>query len=70
MKTQIWIAISVYLLVALARERLGIGRDLYKILQILSVHPFERTPIAQVLSADACTPQSYDIHNQLQLFDL
>lgn len=42
-KTQIWIAISVYLLVANARKRLGIDRDLYTILQILSDHPFEKT---------------------------
>jgi transposase len=69
-KTQIWIAISVYLLVAIARKRLGIKRDLYTILQILSIHPFEQTPLAQVLSADADTSQSHDIRNQLRLFDL
>ncbi len=69
-KTQIWIAISVYLLVAIARKRLGIEQDLYTILQILSVYAFEKAPIAQVLSAPGYTLEDADIHNQLQLFDL
>jgi hypothetical protein len=69
-KTQIWIAISVYLLVAIARKRLGIERDLYTILQILSVYPFEKAPLAQVLSAPSYTSTEADIRNQLQLFDL
>ena len=69
-KTQVWIAISVYLLVAIARKRLQIERDLYTILQILSVHPFEKAPLAQVLSAEGYTRIDPDIHNQLQLFDL
>ncbi len=68
--TQIWIAISVYLLVAIARERLGIERDLYTILQILSVHAFEKAPLAQVLSSPDYTPEIDDIRNQLSLFDL
>lgn len=69
-KTQIWIAISVYLLVAIARKRLGIERDLYTILQILSVCPFEKAPLAQVLSDGAYTFKDGDIHIQLGLFDL
>jgi hypothetical protein len=69
-KTQVWIAISTYLLVAIARKRLGIERDLYTILQILSVHAFEKTPLAQALSGDAYTFKDGDICNQLQLFDL
>jgi hypothetical protein len=69
-KTQVWIAISTYLLVAIARKRLGIERDLYTILQILSVHAFEKTPLAQALSGDAYTSKDGDICNQLQLFDL
>jgi hypothetical protein len=69
-KTQIWIAISVYLLVAIARKRLGIERDLYTILQILSVYPFEKTPLAQLLSAGRYTSKEGHIHNQLWLFDL
>jgi IS4 transposase len=69
-KTQIWIAISVYLLVAIARKRLGIERDLYTILQILSVHTFEKIPLAQVLSGGDYTSKDSDIRNQLSLFDL
>jgi hypothetical protein len=69
-RTQIWIAISVYLLVAIARKRLRIQRDLYTILQILSVYPFEKAPLAQVLSDEGYTPKDSDIRNQLWLFDL
>jgi hypothetical protein len=69
-KTQIWIAISVYLLVAIARKRLGIERDLYTILQILSVYPFEKTPLAQLLSGEGYTLKDADIRNQLSFFDL
>lgn len=69
-KTQIWIAVSVYLLVAIARKRLQVDRDLYTILQILSVYPFEKAPLAQVLSQSGYTPIDPDIRNQLQLFDL
>jgi hypothetical protein len=69
-RTQIWIAISVYLLVAIARKRLGIERDLYTILQILSVYAFEKAPLAQVLSSPDYTLEIADIHNQLSLFDL
>ena len=44
-KTQIWIAVSVYVLVAIVRKRLGVEAGLYQILQILSLTPFEKTPI-------------------------
>lgn len=50
-KTQIWIAISIYVLVAIVKKRLKLDRSLYTILQILSVSLFEKTPILQVLSA-------------------
>ena len=48
-KTQIWIAVSVYVLVAIVRKRLGLDASLYQILQILSVTLFEKTPILQAL---------------------
>jgi hypothetical protein len=69
-KTQIWIAISAYVLVAILRKRLNIDRDLYTILQILSVYPFEKVPLFQLLTA---TPDMMDadlLRNQLSLFDL
>jgi hypothetical protein len=69
-RTQIWIAISVYVLVAIVRKRLQIERDLHTILQILSVYLFEKVPLAQVLSADAQTLKDGHNHNQLSLFDL
>ena len=46
-KTQIWIAISIYVLVAIVRKRLGLEASLYQILQILSITLFEKTPILQ-----------------------
>ena len=50
-KTQIWIAVSVYVLVAIVRKRLGLEASLYQILQILSLTLFEKTPILQALQA-------------------
>ena len=50
-KTQIWIAVSVYVLVAIVRKRLGLKVSLYQILQILSVTLFEKTPIFTGASA-------------------
>jgi transposase len=68
-KTQIWIAVSVYVLVAIVRKRLGLEVSLYQILQILSVALFEKTPILQAFQA----PDSQDnlpiSANQLILFD-
>jgi len=69
-RTQIWIAISVYVLVAIVRKRLRIERDLYTILQILSVYLFEKVPLAQVLTGPDYTSTDALIRNQLQLFDL
>ena len=50
MKTQIWIAISVYVLVAIVKKRLGVAASLYTILQILSLTLFEKTPLDQLLN--------------------
>jgi hypothetical protein len=69
-KTQIWIAVSVYVLVAIVRKRLGLEASLYQTLQILSVTLFEKTPILyalQALDADADFAENV---NQLILFDL
>jgi hypothetical protein len=69
-RTQIWIAVTTYVLVAIVRKRLRIELDLYTILQVLSVYAFEKTPLPQVFSAVRYTPPNSDIHNQLSLFDL
>ena len=68
-KTQIWIAVSVYVLVAIARKRLGLEASLYQILQILSVTLFEKTPILQALRPSDSHENLLDDPNQLILFD-
>jgi transposase len=68
-KTQIWIAVSVYVLVAIVRKRLGLEASLYQILQILSVTLFEKTPISRALRASDSCPDLPDPGNQLILFD-
>jgi len=68
-RTQIWIAVTVYVLVAIVRRRLEIDRELYTPLQILSVHLLEKMPLAQVLSAPGYILKDADIRNQLSLFD-
>jgi len=67
-KTQIWIAISVYVLVAIVKKRLKLDRSLYTILQILSVTLFEKTPILRALSYVDYKEQDNENHNQLNLF--
>jgi hypothetical protein len=68
-KTQIWIAVSVYVLVAIIRKRLGLEVSLYQILQILSITLFEKTPILQALQALDSQSDLPDPGNQLILFD-
>jgi len=67
-KTQIWIAISVYVLVAIMKKRLKVKESLYTILQILSVTAFEKMPILQALESSRYRTQEGDTHNQLNLF--
>ncbi len=69
-KAQIWIAISVYVLVAILRKQLGLKRGLTEILQILSVTLFEKTPIFTALTDTQMTEFTYEDRNQLLLFDL
>jgi hypothetical protein len=69
-KVQIWIAVAVYVLVAIIRKRLGLEASLYQILRILSVTLFEKTPILQAFQdTDSQEGLSADA-NQLILFDL
>ena len=69
-KTQIWIAVSVYVLVAIVRKRLGLNASLYQILQILSLSLFEKMPILQALQPSDSRSEFPDPSNQLILFDL
>jgi transposase len=69
-KTQIWIAVSVYVLVAIVRKRLALPLSLYQILQILSVSLFEKTPILQVLQLSDSHDDLDHNSKQLNLFHL
>jgi hypothetical protein len=69
-KTQIWIAVSVYVLVAIVRKRLMLTISLYQILQILSVTLFEKTPMLQALQPSDSPENLLDNSNQLNLFTL
>jgi hypothetical protein len=69
-KTQIWIAVSVYVLVAIVRKRLGLDISLYQILQILSVTLFEKTPILRALQPSDSEEHLAGFANQLNLFGL
>jgi hypothetical protein len=68
-KTQIWIAISVYVLVAIIKKRLNLSASLYELLQIFSLTLFERIPLIQLLADCETTTQSVDLQNQLNLFN-
>jgi hypothetical protein len=63
-RSQVWIAIAVYLLVALLKKRLHLDQSLYTILQILSLTLFERTPISQALSQQRPSSELTDMQNQ------
>ena len=68
-KTQIWIAISVYVLVAIIKKQLNLDASLYTLLQILSVTLFEKISLQQALTATTYKSQQIGFHNQLDLFD-
>lgn len=69
-KTQIWIAVSVYVLVAIVKKRLGLDASLHEILQVLSVTLFEQVPVLQALREIESQEKSSAIFNQLTLWDL
>jgi transposase len=69
-KTQIWIAISVYVLAAIVKKELNIELSLGEILQILSIVLFEQVPLEQVLIKNASQNKNVELHNQLFLFNL
>jgi Domain of unknown function (DUF4372)/Transposase DDE domain len=68
-KTQVWIAVCVYVLVAILRKELKLERSMGEILQILSISLFEKTPISEALSLPKGGFQGTACHNQLPLFD-
>ena len=68
-KTQIWIAISVYVLVAIVKKKLNLKASLYTLLQILSVTLFEKMSLQQALTANNYKTEETEYGNQLDLFD-
>jgi IS4 transposase len=66
-KTQVWIAVAVYVLVAIVRKRLNLELSLHEMLQILSITPFEKIPMIQLLTYSATNEDIYDDPNQLIL---
>jgi hypothetical protein len=68
-KSQIWIAVSVYVLVAIIKKRLNLQATLFQLLQILSVTMFERTPLNQLLTLKSTEPSMHVSDNQLNLFE-
>jgi hypothetical protein len=69
-KTQIWIAVSVYVLIAIIKKELKLPQSLAEILQILSVSIFEQVPLQQVLTEIPVKNENFQNHKQLSLFDL
>ena len=69
-KTQIWIAVSVYLIVAIMKKGLGLEQSSYEILQILSIALFQKELITEVLMKTKSQSQNIEHHSQLLLFNL
>ena len=69
-KTQIWIAVTVYVLVAIVKKRLGLKQDLYTLLQILSLTLFEKTPILSLLQQSQYNLEMVHDVNQLHLIEI
>jgi len=68
-KTQIWIAVAVYVLIAIVKKRLKLRASLYELLQILSLTMFERTPLEQLLTLSVAQESPSQSSNQLVLFE-
>jgi IS4 transposase len=69
-KSQIWIAISVYVLVAIAKKRFMLKQSLYEILQVLSISIFEKVPVNQLFTEYQLQYFKDQNDNQLKMFDL
>jgi len=68
-KTQVWCAVSTYVLIAIVKKELQLDASLYKMLQILSVSVFEKTHISQAFTGNGHLQEQTDFTNQLNLFD-
>ena len=70
MKTQIWIAVSVYVLVAIVRKRLKLDVSLYTLMQVFSVTVFEKVSMESIIFQTADSSEPVMDGNQLNLFDV
>ena len=68
-KTQVWIAVSIYVLVAIAKKKFMLEQSLYEILQILSLSLFEKMPLNQLFQQTQLQYFKELNHNQLKMFD-
>ena len=68
-KTQVWIAVSVYVLIAILKKRLALDQSLYRIIQVLSLVLFDKRPSLQVFSEHDYITENTQCCNQLTLFD-
>jgi len=68
-KTQIWIAVSTYLLVAILNKQLKLDQSMSRILQVLSVNAFSKNPIFQLLMINDTRDDEINVHNQLMFND-
>jgi hypothetical protein len=68
-KSQIWIAVSVYVLIAIIKKELNLNASLYTLLQILSVTIFEKMPLQQAFQENGTSLNTMENHNQLNLYD-
>ena len=69
-KTQVWIAVSIYVLISIIKKRLNLKPSLYTILQIFSVTIFEKVSIIQALTENNTDDNNTEMRNQLELFNL
>jgi IS4 transposase len=69
-KTQIWCAVSTYVLIAIVKKELQINASLYTLLQILSVSVFEKTELSSAFQGDEYSSEMLDTANQLNLFGI
>ena len=67
-KTQVWVAVTVYVLAAIVRKQLGLEVSLSQLLQILSVNIFEQVPLAELVAKTQSKNEPYDTRNQLMLW--
>ena len=68
-KTQVWCAVSTYVLIAIVKKELQLGASLYTLLQILSVSVFEKIPLSHAFAGNELIQEQTDFYNQLNLFD-